>query len=235
VTRAADRMALLLTDPRELAAASPLSAAVASGNRGTMVVDALTLTSSAADPQLTAAIAFSSDDGDYAWELRDRDSDALVRSGTGRWRAGDPIPAPPDADINGFSLRISGVPRDGDRLTVERTLYPAVQNGNAQALAGLRDALPVGQTTGAGLSFTEAYASALADIGVRVQGARSAAGISGAVAAQAETQRAQGSGVNLDEEAARLIQYQQSYQAAAKVLQIAQQVFDLLLDVAAGR
>ena len=38
------------------------------------------------------------------------------------------------------------------------------------------------------------------------------------------------SGVNLDEEAARLIQFQQSYQAAAKMLQVAQSVFDSLLD-----
>ena len=235
VSRAADRMAVLLRDPRELAAASPLSAAVASANTGTMAVDALTVTADGADPQLTAVIGFSSDDGDYGWELRDRDSDALVASGSGRWRAGEPIPSAPDADINGFSLRISGVPRSGDSLTVERTLYPAVNNGNAQALAALRDALSVAQTSGGALSFNEAYAGALAEVGVRVQGARSAAGISGAVAAQAETQRAQGSGVNLDEEAARLIQYQQSYQAAAKVLQIAQQVFDLLLDVAAGR
>ena len=43
------------------------------------------------------------------------------------------------------------------------------------------------------------------------------------------------SGVNLDEEAANLIQFQQSYQAAAKVLQIAQQVFDTLLQTATGR
>ena len=38
-------------------------------------------------------------------------------------------------------------------------------------------------------------------------------------------------GVNLDEEAARLLQFQQSYQAAAKVLQVAQSVFDTLLQL----
>ena len=37
------------------------------------------------------------------------------------------------------------------------------------------------------------------------------------------------SGVNLDEEAARLIQYQQAYQASAKMIQIAQNVFDSLI------
>jgi flagellar hook-associated protein 1 FlgK len=53
------------------------------------------------------------------------------------------------------------------------------------------------------------------------------------VAQQAELIRSADAGVNLDEEAARLIQYQQSYQAAAKVLQVAQAIFDTLLSTAA--
>ncbi|MFN8899630.1 MAG: flagellar basal body rod C-terminal domain-containing protein, partial [Pseudomonadota bacterium] len=76
------------------------------------------------------------------------------------------------------------------------------------------------------------YGQAMADIGVRVQGSRSAADISSAVAAQAEQARASQSGVNLDEEAARLIQFQQSYQAAAKVLQVAQSILETLLSTA---
>jgi len=70
---------------------------------------------------------------------------------------------------------------------------------------------------------------------VRVQGARASADISASVASQAEQVRSSHAGVNLDEEAARLIQYQQSYQAAAKVLQVAQSLFDTLLQAAAGR
>ncbi len=100
-------------------------------------------------------------------------------------------------------------------------------NGNALAFTALREAAMVGGST-----ITDAYASAMADIGVRVQGASSSAQISSAVAAQAESARSANSGVNLDEEAARLIQYQQSYQAAAKILQIAQTIFDTLLDAA---
>jgi flagellar hook-associated protein 1 FlgK len=56
--------------------------------------------------------------------------------------------------------------------------------------------------------------------------------VSASVASQAEQVRSSGAGVNLDEEAARLLQFQQSYQAASKVLQIAQSVFDMLLDAA---
>ena len=57
--------------------------------------------------------------------------------------------------------------------------------------------------------------------------------MSQAIAKDADTARNSVAGVNLDEEAARLIQFQQSYQAAAKVLQIAQSVFDTLMQTAA--
>ena len=68
---------------------------------------------------------------------------------------------------------------------------------------------------------------------MRVQGARSAAEMSGTVVQDATTRLANSTGVDLDEEAARLIQYQQSYQAAARVLQVAQSVFDTLLQATA--
>ena len=108
-----------------------------------------------------------------------------------------------------------------------QTAFPASNNGNALALAALRDERLVG-----GQTVTDAYASAMAGIGVRVQTARSAAEISQGVAASAEARRSSQAGVNLDEEAARLLQFQQSYQAAAKVLQVAQSLFDTLLQTA---
>lgn len=241
VTRAAVEMGTLLRDPRDLAAASPLTATVGGSNSGTATVAALTITSPAVNPQHTASISFTNDSGAYAWELRDRTTNALVGSGVGTWQAGQPLPSDPDPAINGFSLQLAGVPRAGDTLTVEQTLHPAANNGNALALAGLRDAplvgrirLPDGSLSGGAVS-TDAYAAAMADIGVRVQGAGAIASISGALARQAEQTRSSDAGVNLDEEAARLIEFQQSYQAAAKVLQVAQSIFETLLQAAAGR
>ena len=70
---------------------------------------------------------------------------------------------------------------------------------------------------------------ALGTIGLRVQGGAAAAEQSAAIARDATAAVSEKSGVNLDEEAARLIQFQQSYQAAAKMLQIAQSLFDSLL------
>jgi flagellar hook-associated protein 1 len=105
-------------------------------------------------------------------------------------------------------------------------------NGNALALTALRDERFVNTTRFPDSTFAEAYSTLIGDIGVRVQGALAAADISAAVATSAESARASKAGVNLDEEAAMLIQYQQSYQAAAKILQIAQSVFQELLDTA---
>ena len=74
------------------------------------------------------------------------------------------------------------------------------------------------------------YAAAVGDIGTRTQSAQFLAQVSASVAESAESERAGESGVNLDEEAARLLQFQQAYQASAKMLQVAQQIFDELLN-----
>jgi flagellar hook-associated protein 1 FlgK len=82
------------------------------------------------------------------------------------------------------------------------------------------------------LGFNSTWIEVTAKVGVQVQGASIASDMSAAVADQAEQARSSQAGVNLDEEAARLIQFQQSYQAAAKVLQVAQSLFDTLLQTA---
>ena len=74
----------------------------------------------------------------------------------------------------------------------------------------------------------------IGNLGVAVQGGKTAASISSSLSKTSEQTLASTTGVNLDEEAARLIQFQQSYQAAAKVLQIAQSLFDTLLQTARG-
>ena len=230
VTRAANGMARLLDDPRDLAAASPLLATSAPGNLGTASVASLQVTAAPLPvPGATARVTFTTNTGDYTWELFDA-SNTLLSSGTATWQAGQPVPTPP-LDINGFTLQLNGVPRSGDILTVEPTPASALasNNGNALALLALRDANIAG-----GRTATDAWSYAMADIGVRVQGGQSSADISESVAGQTERSRSSQSGVNLDEEAARLIQYQQSYQAAAKVLQVAQSLFDTLLQTAGG-
>jgi len=243
VTRAAVGMRALLTDPRDIAAASPLVASTGGANSGTAAIGALTMVTPPVDATASVTVTFGAIDGGdpsgrsrlYDWTMFDSGGNPIA-SGSGSWAAGEPLPAPPDADINGFQLSLTGVPAEFDTLEIVPTPYPEQNNGNAVALAALRDKALVGRDLMAdgsfagGATFTEAYVAALSDVGVRAQSAQSSATISSALASQAEAARAGEAGVNLDEEAARLIQFQQSYQAAAKVLQVAQSVFDTLLE-----
>ena len=232
VARAAVDMRRVLDNPRGLAAAAPVTATASPANGGTASVATMRVVDPAINPNLSAGITFTSANGDYAWELRDRTSNALVSSGTGVWTAGSPVA------LNGFELRLNGVPRTGDNFSVVKTVYTQANNANALAMVALRDTAFVGRTAqsggglGGGNTITDAYASALAGVGLRVQAAGTAAGISNAVSNQAESTISAYAGVNLDEEAARLLQFQQSYQAAAKVLTVAQSIFDTLLEMA---
>ena len=227
VGTAASRMQRALADPRGIAAAAPVTANLGAANAGTMSVASLRAVNSSLDPALTAILTFTSATGNYDWELRDA-SNAVVSNGSATWQAGVPIP------LNGWELQLAGVPASGDSLTVQKTLFPASNNGNARALVDLRGAALVGASAQAGgATLTDAYANAMTDVAARVQGARSSAQMSASASGAAKTANDDVSGVNLDEEAARLIQYQQSYQAAAKLLQVAQTVFDALL--ATGR
>ncbi len=224
VGRAAADFAALQNDPRAVAAASSLLAQLGANNTGTLRVSTVTATLPGPVPSASASIQFTSHTGHYSWTLRDA-SNSVVGTGSGQWLAGESLPAPP-ASINGFVLALDGVPRSGDSLTVEPTPAYAVaaNNGNSLTLLGLRDAALVG-----GQTPTDAYAQLIGSLGVRVQGGQAAADLSSAAAEQTAQANSAVSGVNLDEEAARLIQYQQSYQAAAKMLQVAQSVFDALL------
>ncbi|MDP3822593.1 MAG: flagellar hook-associated protein FlgK [Burkholderiales bacterium] len=218
---AAQNMRLVLTDPRGLAAASPFTGSAGVDNRGTAAVASVLATGGASVPSLSAGFVFTSDTGDYNWTL---DDGTTVTTGTGSWTPGSPI------TLGGFAMSLDGVPRSGDTLRVASTVSPAGNNGNALAFVKLGETALVGRSaTQTGMNITDAYASALASVGVRVQGGTMASKISTVLADDAETARSNEVGVNLDEEAARLIQYQQSYQAAAKILQVAQTIFQTLL------
>jgi len=227
VAQAAQTMQMVLGSPQGLAAAAPFTGSMGVGNSGTATLASLVAVDPSYNGALSANIAFTSDTGDYSWTLSDGST------GTGTWTAGSPI------SLNGFELNLAGVPKSGDTVDVKPTTAVASNNGNAVAFAKLADRGVVAAAGGANGSagaqtITDAYASAIADVGVRVQSGKTASNISSAVASQAETARSNKSGVNLDEEAAKLIQFQQSYQAAAKILQVAQQIFDTMLQTAAG-
>lgn len=230
VGAAAAGMTRALDDVNGIAAALPVTATMGTANTGTASVNLLKVADHSIDPSLTASVSFTDGSGNYNWSLTDS-SGTVTSSGTGTWTAGQPI------SLNGFELTLNGVPASGDTLSVAKTTFPASNNGNALALASLRDEAFVGRYTmsdgsiGGGATVTDAYAATMADVGVRVQSAKSAASISTAAQSDAESALASSTGVNMDEEASKLIQFQQAYQASAKVLQVAQSIFDTMLQL----
>ena len=126
-------MSRALDDVRGIAAASPETATFGLANTGTASLDELRMTDGSVDTSLLTNISFTSDTGDYTWELRDRVTGSVTSSGTGTWHAGEPIA------LNGYELTLNGVPKAGDTVTVDKTLYPASNNGNALALSSLAD------------------------------------------------------------------------------------------------
>ncbi len=220
VARAANGMRALLTSPLDLAAAAPLLVTPGGANAGTGAAGDLVVTAHPLPyPGATETLSFARVGADYEYT-------SSITGLTTAWRTGEPV-----VGANGYTLQLNGVPADGDAFDVAPTPATALasNNGNARALLALRDGLIVG-----GRTVSDTWSQSMADMGVRVQSAQISSDISSAVASQAEQTRSGQDGVNLDEEAARLIQYQQSYQAAAKVLQVAQSLFDTLLQTAGG-
>jgi len=207
-------IATAFSAPKELAMASPVAASAGPANTGTLAVQSLAVRTVPVPPAVT--LTFTGP-GTY------------TRSDTGpavyAYVPGQPIEystAPPP--LTGWSLTLKGVPQAGDTYTVDANPYPTLDAGNAQAMLNLRDLALFD-----GGPLTDGYASLIAEIGTRVQGAESASKVSGNIATNIEKDRTSVSGVNLDEEAARMIQYQQAYQASAKMMQIAQNIFDTLM------
>ena len=79
------------------------------------------------------------------------------------------------------------------------------------------------------VSYQEAYASTVADVAVKTRQAEKALGTEQVLLDQSVAARESVSGVNLDEEAANLIRYQQAYQAAAQIIAVADELFQTLL------
>ncbi|CUA96670.1 flagellar hook-associated protein FlgK [Thiomonas bhubaneswarensis] len=108
------------------------------------------------------------------------------------------------------------------------TLSPAQggDGGNAQAMAALQTAKTLDKGT---TSLEGAYSQLVAQVATQGSQAQSALSAATSVAAQATAAQQSVSGVNLDEEASNLIQYQQAYQAAAKAIQVGNSLFTSLL------
>ncbi|WP_027996795.1 flagellar hook-associated protein FlgK [Simplicispira psychrophila] len=133
--------------------------------------------------------------------------------------------------IDGWEITLQGSPKTDDTVTVGNAKdaqygdWYTRDAGNAGTMLALRDKVMFD----GGATLSDGFASAMAQIGTRTQSALFASHLSTAIADNLEQDRTAIAGVNLDEEAARLLQYQQAYQASAKMLSIAQNIFDTLM------
>ena len=128
---------------------------------------------------------------------------------------------------NGYSITLRGTPANGDTFSLGALPATAARynSGNAQVMLDLREATVFDGNT----SLSDGYVTVFSSVASNLREAKFSAEFSSAQAASAETQRANKAGVNLDEEAAMLIQYQQAYQASAKYMGTVQSLFDTLM------
>lgn len=220
-----DSLSVRITDAREIAAASPVRASSGSANTGSASMSqpipdtpSTSATDAAVDPSLRnpVNIVFTS-----ANSFTVTDSVTGVSS-TRSYTAGMTL------SVNGWSLSITGQPAAGDTFSVGPNAAGTEDGSNALKLAELqtRKLLSGGTAT-----FGQSYSQMVARVGVQTNEAGIMADAQATMLTQAETARDSVSGVNLDEEAASLLRYQQAYIAASKLIQIAQQAFQQIADI----
>lgn len=209
-TRVTSDLEVLITNPRSIAAALPVRAEAAAGNAGGASIETLAV-SDPTHPQLRDPVDVQFTGGNFV-------AGAVV------------VPLDPSGettiDVNGWQLVVRGTPADGDVFSVADNVGGIGDNRNALALAGIADQRAMGNGT---TTLNETYAELVSDIGVKTRRAQLNADVQAGLLGESQAQRDSISGVNLDEEAANLIRFQQAYEASAQVIAAAGTMFDSLL------
>lgn len=211
----------LLKDPRMLAVAMPVSTAAALTNSGSASISSGEVSSTtglplAADITLTFDAVnnrFNVTGGPGGTLAYDPNTDSAGRSYT-------------FAGQGGFTFEMSGLPRNGDTFVVKINSGGQGDNRNLLALTALQDEKTLaGGTTG----FQGAYAQMVATVGSQAREVKVNQSAQSILLARVTESQQSVSGVNLDEEAANLLRYQQAYQASGKIIEMASRLFDTLL------
>jgi flagellar hook-associated protein 1 FlgK len=218
VADAASRLGIALTDPAEIAAAAPLVGRANAANASQATIGAPVVTD-VTDPKLrtTAQIVF------------DSPTSYVVFTGGGLDLVG-PLPYTSGGDISfaGWTVKVSGQPQTNDRFTVSAAAAGSGDNSNIQALG---EVAQQGFFNGGTQSIADVGADIVATVGATANRAENELKVQQALKEQAELDVASVSGVNLDEEAADMLRYQQAYLAASKVISIADGLFQNLIQI----
>jgi len=221
----ATNISVAITQGNQIAAGSPMQATLGTTNGGSLSIGNLGLQPLPANPNAAlttpVALTFSSPSSFTA--------NASVTVGTTTYSAGQTVPYVAGQPIlaNGWSLTLGGVPASGDSVNVASGTVGSNDNRNALLMGQLQSQAIVSGSTLAG-----AYSAVVADVGAVASTAQTDQSSKDAILTNATAAQSSVSGVNLDEEASKLMQFQQQYQAAAKLIQTADTVFNAILAVA---
>ena len=230
----AGKISTAFASPRQLAVASPVQASMGTANTGSLAVANLAAKSVPMPAAVTLTFRgsnfYTRDDvpstPPYTAPPIGTPPNTPGPSGTFFYSPGTSIAFDGLNQNSGWSLTLSGAAQNGDtiKLGPANPSFVKLNAGNAAALLDLRDVALFD-----GSSLSDGYAALMSQVGVKAQSVQYTAEVSKSIADNLETSRTSVSGVNLDEEAAKLLQYQQAYQASAKMVQIAQTIFDSLM------
>lgn len=215
---------VVLNDAESFAAASPIRSQESLTNIGSSGISGLTVTDASGLP-LASQVTLTFNPDALGAGIPGYDVTGI---------AGGPLAYDPSTEANGkvftlggFDFTVSGLPGDGDEIVIENNINGFGDNRNALALSGL-------QTTnlfsGGNLSYQGVYNNLVAEVAVQTSTAESTANTGKVLLDQSIAAKDSVSGVNLEEEAADLIRYQQAYQAAAQIITAASEMFQVLLN-----
>jgi flagellar hook-associated protein 1 FlgK len=209
--QAAATLQVTLTNPSQIAAAGAVATSASDSNTGNAAIAAGTVLDSA-NPNLlaTATIKFTSPT-----------TYSVNGAGSFAYTSGANIA------LNGWQTQISGTPATGDVFTVQSNAGGTGDNSNATAGANQQSQ---GILDGGSVSISGAVSGLVTAIGTQAQQVNTAQTAQTAVNSSAQAAVQSTSGVNLDDEAANLLQWQQAYQASAQVLTVASSLFTTLID-----
>jgi flagellar hook-associated protein 1 FlgK len=228
----ASGLRVAITDPAAIAAAAAVAPTTANGtlNTGSGAIGPATVASNYT--QLGAAVSLTFSTGIPDVLNLSPAADVTVTSGgtSTVYTAGTAIPyASGDTlSLGGVSFILSGAPDNGDTFTVTPAISGVGDNRNALLLGALQTANTLGNGTA---NFQGAYSEIVSQIGNKTRELEVTSSAAGKLLSEATLSVQNESGVNLDEEATNLLRYQQAYQASGKVMQIASEMFDVLLSL----
>jgi len=213
----------LLNDVNKIAAASPVRATTANSNLGSVEISPTTITD-ITDGDLTRTVDIFFDPANPAgtFDVVDQASGTVLQNDVIYF---DGI----NVNQNGWQVQLTGAtPPPGDTFRVQDNVNATADNRNALLLAGFQS---LGVLDSGNTSFEQSYSTLVSEVGVITQQVQINLDVEESLLNSAIERRESVSGVNLDEEAADLIRFQQAYQAMSRVVQTAQELFDSLLAV----